>query len=81
MGGNVSAGTIARTIALILALINQTLSMLGKPVIPVDDKTVETAITLVLTIVTSLVAWWKNNSFTPEAIEADELLAEMKAEK
>ena len=81
MSGNISVGTIARTVALILALANQTLSMLGKPVIPVDDKAVETAITLVFTIVTSIVAWWKNNSFTPEAIEADELLAELKAER
>ena len=81
MNGRVSAGTIARTVALVLALVNQTLSMLGRPVIPIDDKMVETAITLIFTIATSLAAWWKNNSFTEEAIEADKLLEALRAEK
>lgn len=74
----VSAATIARTVCLMLALVNQTLSIMGKPVIPIEDKTIESVITLLFTIVTSLVAWWKNNSFTQEALEADEVLATLK---
>ena len=31
-----------------------------------------------LTIATALVSWWKNNSFTPEAIEADDFLCQLK---
>lgn len=26
----------------------------------------------------ALVSWWKNNSFTPEAIEADDFLCQLK---
>ena len=31
-----------------------------------------------LTIATALGSWWKNNSFTPEAIEADDFLCQLK---
>lgn len=34
-----------------------------------------------LTIATALVSWWKNNSFTPEAIEADDFLCQLKEHK
>ena len=37
----ISAGTIARTACLLLALINQVLSALGKPILPIESATVE----------------------------------------
>ena len=37
----ISAGTIARTACLLLALTNQVLSALGKPVLPIESQTVE----------------------------------------
>ena len=67
----ISAGTIARTACLLLALANQVLSALGKPVLPIESTTVEQLVTAGLTTVTALVAWWKNNSFTRAALEAD----------
>ena len=33
------------------------------------------------TIVTAIIAWWKNNSFTQEAIEADKYLDQLRATK
>jgi len=36
----ISAGTIARTACLLLALTNQVLSALGKPVLPIESATV-----------------------------------------
>nr|DAU51874.1 MAG TPA: holin [Caudoviricetes sp.] len=74
----ISAGTIARTTCLLLALTNQVLSALGKPVLPIESATVEQLVTAGITTVTALVAWWKNNSFTPEAIKADETMERMK---
>ena len=74
----ISAGTIARTACLLLALANQVLSALGKPVLPIESATVEQLVTAGITTVTALIAWWKNNSFTPEAIKADETLERMK---
>ena len=75
---NVTAGTIARTACLVLALVNQILMVLGYKVIDVSDDTVNTLITTGFTVVTALIAWWKNNSFTKAAIEADEVMRELK---
>ena len=60
----ITGGTIARTLILFLALINQLLSASGHAVIPIEDATIETLVSTALTIVTALIAWWKNNSFT-----------------
>ena len=67
----ISSGTIARTIVLILALVNQVLSMLGYKIIPIEDEQVNDFITMLFTIGSALAAWWKNNSFTEAAIEGD----------
>lgn len=67
----ISAGTIARTACLLLALANQVLSALGKPVLPIESTTVEQLVTAGITTVAALISWWKNNSFTPDAIRAD----------
>lgn len=75
----ISAGTIARTIILALALINQILSASGHAVIPIDDSTIESLVTTGFTVVTAIVAWWKNNSFTKAAIKADKVMTEAKA--
>lgn len=73
--------TIIRTIVLAVALINQILTSTGHSVIPVSDEQISELITLVVTIGASLWAWWKNNSFTQKAIEADDVLAKLKEAK
>ena len=67
----ITAGTIARTVVLAMALTNQVLSALGKPVLPIESAQLEQIVTTGITTVAALVAWWQNNSFTPEAIKAD----------
>ena len=74
----ISAGTIARTIILLLALINQCLSMAGVSPLPIEDEQVETIITTAWTVIAAVWAWWKNNSFTTRAIQADQYLEELK---
>ncbi len=76
----ISAGTVARTACLLLALVNQVLSALGKPVLPIESATVEQLVTAGITTVTALIAWWKNNSFTPAALEADKTFDRLKAQ-
>ena len=68
---SISAGTIARTAVLALALTNQVLSACGKPLLPIQSDQLEHLVTAGITTVTSLIAWWKNNSFTAAALEAD----------
>lgn len=74
----VSAGTIARTACLLLALTNQILSACGKPVLPIESAQLEQAITAGCTTVAALVNWWYNNSFTQAALAADEVYEQKK---
>lgn len=77
----VKTETIVRTVILALALVNQILSATGHAVLPIQDEQAETLITTGATILASLWAWWKNNSFTPEAIAADNHLADLRSGK
>ena len=72
--------TIIRTIILALALINQILTSIGYKIIPVTEDQLAEFLSLAFTIGASLWAWWKNNSFTKNAIKADEVLKELKKE-
>ena len=76
----ISTGTIARTAVLLLALTNQVLSALGRPMLPIESQTVEQLITAGITMVAALVAWWRNNSFTAAAIQADKTYDRLKAQ-
>ena len=76
---NVKIDTIARTIVLFIALANQVLAITGKEVFPVTEDQVYQGVTLVVTIGASVWAWWKNNSFTKNAIQADNVLKELKS--
>jgi len=74
----ITSGTIARTAILILALVNQVLAATGHSVINISDENINTLISTGFTIVSALIAWWKNNSFTQAAIMADEVMKEDK---
>lgn len=64
-------GTVIRTVLLFMALINQTLIIFGKPVLPIEEdqitslaETLYLAGSMIFTIVTTLIAWFKNNYVT-----------------
>ena len=78
---NVKTDTIVRTIVLIIALINQGLAIFGKEIFPVTEDQVYQVVTLIVTIGSAVWAWWKNNSFTKNAIEADKVLEQLKTIK
>ena len=80
LNNKISAGTIARTACLLLALTNKILSACGKPVLPIESATVEQLVTAGITTVAALIAWWKNNSFTTAAIQADKYLEDKKSQ-
>lgn len=75
---NIKPETIGRTIALAIALVNQVLAIFGKEALPFADNDIYQLVSLIATIVTSGMAWWKNNSFTKPAIEADTYLKEVR---
>ena len=75
---NVSKETIARTIILAVALINQILVVLGINPLPFAEEELYNIISTIATAAAALWTWWKNNSFTPEAIQSDKYLNELK---
>ena len=75
----IKASTIARTVVLFLALANQVMVAFGWSPIELDEESVYTLVSTVVTIVTAVWAWWENNSFTQAAIKADKVLEEEKA--
>ncbi|MBL1227954.1 phage holin [Enterococcus sp. BWB1-3] len=74
----VTKDTIARTVVLVLALFNQILAITGKGALDIIEDDVYQIVSLLFTIGSTTAAWWKNNSFTKPAIEADGLLKELK---
>lgn len=78
---NVSAETIARTVVLALALINQILAIAGREVLPFGEDAVYQLVTLLATLGASLAAWWKNNSFTSAARAADVYMKKLKEKR
>lgn len=69
---------IVRTLVLVVALINSTLVMAGYNPIPYTEEEVESFISSLFLVFATLWAWWKNNSITKEAREADKHLKELK---
>ena len=61
---NLKADTIARTIILLIALVNQGLVIFGRDAIPIADNTVYQVASLLATAASAIWAWWKNNSVT-----------------
>ena len=70
----IKVSTLTRTAVLILALTNQILSATGHSPIPVDDAQLEQLIPTGMTVAAAIWAWWENNSFTKDAIAADNYL-------
>lgn len=70
----VSVQTWARTLVLILALVSQLCVILGKRSEAIDVDQWQEYVTYALTVIGSIWAWWKNNSFTDKAQNADKLL-------
>ena len=77
----VTAGTISRTIVLILAAVNQLLTVFGYDIINIPNETINALVDSAFLIGAAVVAFWKNNSFTQPALEADEYMKELKAQK
>lgn len=76
----VSLQTWVRTIVLLLALVNQALVIFGISKHNIDLDSWASYASYLFTVVSALWSWWKNNSFTPQAQEADIALKNDKKE-
>lgn len=70
--------TITRTILTALALINACLEMFGISAIPIENETITTLISVIALIISTVWSWWKNNSFTKNAVINDTYLKNLK---
>ena len=74
----ISTDTIIRTIVLGIALLNQILTMCGINPLPWSEDEAYTITSTIVTAAAAIWSWWKNNSFTKAAIEADQELKTLK---
>ena len=74
-------GTIIRTAVLVLAFINAGLALFGKEKLPITEDMVYQCVSFLVLLVSGFTAWWKNNSFTEEALRADVLMKQLKSDK
>lgn len=70
----VSKETWLRSGALLLALINQILIGAGFKPFPYEANEIYEIVSSLVTVIVSVIAWWKNNSFSEEAIQADKVI-------
>ena len=81
MNTNITIGTIARTIALLVALLNQVCAIMGCVPFDLSEETIYQLVSLAATTITAVAAWWKNNSFTRAAVEADKAMRTTKSKE
>ncbi len=75
----ITKSTLVRFVLIFVVIINFILEKCGVDIIPVNENTVLMFIETAIEIGVIAVGFWKNNSFTENAIKADEFLKELKA--
>ncbi len=68
----VSSSVWIRTAVLALALVNQALVIVGVCKEEADTETLSYYVSFAFTAISAVWSWWKNNSFTLRAQQADE---------
>ena len=63
----IDSGTVSRFLVLLLALVNQALTMFGHPVLNIDDTTITQLVSLAWTAGSAIWCYWKDNNVTKAA--------------
>lgn len=74
----ISKGTIIRTIMLIIVVVNMILQHFGIDIIKANESEIASLVEILIELAVIVVTFWKNNSFTKNAIKADEFLKQLK---
>ena len=75
---NVKSVTIIRLIVMVVSMVNMLLTVNGKNPLPWSEDEMYVGLSQVAAILATIWTWWKNNSFTEEAIEADRYMEELR---
>lgn len=74
----VTKATIVRTILMIMVIVNFVLERMGIDIIPVSEGGILMFVETAIEIAIIAVGFWKNNSYTKNAIKADKFLKELR---
>ena len=74
----ISVGIWVRGILSLVSIVNMALTAFGKTPVSVEYSELYTIISLIFTFNVGAVSYWKNNSFTSAAIEADKFMHEQR---
>lgn len=74
----ISKGTIVRTVMLVIVIINLVLKQLGHDLINVSESEILSVVEMIIEIAVIAVSFWKNNSYSKNAIKADEFLKNLR---
>lgn len=75
---NVTKGTVVRTIMLIIVMINMILNATGNNPINISESLVYEVIETLISVAVIIIGFWKNNSYTDNAQQADKYLEELR---
>ena len=76
----ITVGTIVRTVMLIISIVIFILNAFGVEIPVIEENTVTDVIIALFGLISFLQAYWKNNSITKAAQEADKIMQEKKGE-
>lgn len=74
----ITKGTVVRTVATAIVVVNMILKATGKNPINFDESVAYSAIETVVSIAIIAIGFWKNNSFSSNAQKADKYLEELR---
>ena len=72
---------IVRLVVLVVLLVNQALITAGINPLPFSEGEIFTGVSSIATVSMAVWAWWKNNSVTKKAQEADNYLKSLKGDE
>ena len=76
--GSVPIDVWVRYVLMFITIINTLLTRFGLNPISASEESIYQTVSDVVTVLILLINTWKNNSVTPEAIEADKYMKELK---
>lgn len=77
----IEKSTIIRAILLLIVIINIVLERNGIDIIPADENTVAMFVETVIEILIIIASYWYNNSFSQNALRAQQFLKKLKEGK
>ncbi len=74
----ITKGTVVRTILIVVVLVNTALKACGRPLINIDEGSLASGIECLTNLGVIAIGFWKNNSFSNEAKNADFYLQKLR---